>query len=259
MDAKGSLKPRQIRVHAEVEAENQRGSPSVIARLMGLEPLPQQPLQRSASESRVSKRFVDSFNFLDEKGAEDPRSARAKPAKAPPLVVRRKTFFDSGDFFPEPRHCGGRGHLDRVSKFSGFEAPPTDLETLKQLLEALRLKGLLHSSNKHHTRIGNRNLVFDNYHESPIKPAASGIRSRPGTRPGVSPPASPRRDQGSKGSVKSPPNRRRPTLKEQRRVSPLPWQPVQTRIEDERSICSTSPAEEEVKSRTILSSLYTEM
>ncbi|KAL1197601.1 Protein LONGIFOLIA 1 [Cardamine amara subsp. amara] len=226
VDAKGSLKARQIRAEAEAE----RGSPSVIARLMGLEALPsadpQQPLQRSASESRVSReyRFMDSFNFQnpqlrDEKcsaGGEDPavRSARAQPARAPPLgVVRRKSFFDSGDIFPEPRQC------------PGMEAPPTDLETLKQLLEALRLKGLLHSSNKQQSRIGNRNLVFDNYQ---VKP--SGIRSGAGVSPS-------RRDRGSKfrsrtteNSVKSP--IRIPTLKAEWRRP----EPVHTGIEDECSI-----------------------
>ncbi|CAE6082096.1 unnamed protein product [Arabidopsis arenosa] len=208
VDAKGCLKPRQIRSDAD---ENLRGSPSVIARLMGLEPL---PLQRSASESRVTRDYL--FDFQDDKGAEDPaafRSARAQPARAPPLVVRRKSFFDSGDFFPEPRQCGR--DLERVSKMSGVDdAPPTDLETLKQLLEALRLKGLLHSSHKHESR----NLVFD-HHQSPIKPIRSGLV---------------RRDRGSRGRGRISPsvNRRpRPTLKEQRRVAPLPWrrpEPLQT-------------------------------
>ncbi|EFH52981.1 hypothetical protein ARALYDRAFT_486851 [Arabidopsis lyrata subsp. lyrata] len=207
VDAKGCLKPRQIRPDAD---ENLRGSPSVIARLMGLEPL---PLQRSASESRVSRDYL--FDFQDDKGAEDP-AAFMKPARAPPLVVRRKSFFDS----PEPRQCGR--DLERVSKMSGFDdAPPTDLETLKQLLEALRLKGLLHSSHKHESR----NLVFD-HHQSPIKPIRSGLV---------------RRDRGTRGRGRNSPsvNRRpRPTLKEQRRVAPLPWrrpEPLQWRIEDQSS------------------------
>ncbi|CAA0388286.1 putative protein LONGIFOLIA [Arabidopsis thaliana] len=202
VDAKGCLKHRQIRADA-VEAENQRGSPSVIARLMGLEPFPQQPLQRSASESRVTRDYL--FDFHDDKGAaQDPapiRNARAHPTS----VVRRKSFFDSGDFFP------------RVSKMSGFDAPPTDLETLKQLLEALRLKGLLHSSSHKHQ---SRNLVFD--HHSPIKPV--------------------RRDRISPSVNRRRP---RPTLKEQRRVSSLPWrrpEPLQTRIEDQ----SSTLAEEEM-------------
>ncbi|XP_010512762.1 PREDICTED: uncharacterized protein LOC104788682 isoform X2 [Camelina sativa] len=185
LDAKGSLKPRPIPPDS---------SPSVIARLMGLEPLPPQlPLQRSASESRLSRDYTF-FDFHDVvKAPEDP----ARPTPPPPSsAVRRKPFFDSGDFFPP----------DRVSKISGFQAPPNDLETLKQLLQALRLKGLLHSSSSnkhHHTRIHNH--INDVSARSP-----SGFRSRP-----VTP------------SLKSPPKSNRtarPTLKEQRRVSPFPWQ-----------------------------------
>ncbi|XP_019092969.1 PREDICTED: uncharacterized protein LOC104753157 [Camelina sativa] len=187
LDAKGTLKPRPAPPDS---------SPSVIARLMGLEPLPQLPLQRSASESRLSRGYTF-FDFHDvNKAPEDP--------PPPSSAVRRKPFFDSGDFFPS----------DRASKIS---APPNDLETLKQLLQALRLKGLLHSSSSnkhHHTRIHNH--VND---VSARSPSHSAIRSRPRT-------PSPRRDQASKASVKSP-----TTLKEQRRVSPLPWQrpqPLQT-------------------------------
>ncbi|CAA7030436.1 unnamed protein product [Microthlaspi erraticum] len=194
VDAKGSLKPRQIRTEG--------GSPSVIARLMGLEALPaadsQQPLQRSASESRVSRdyRFVDTLSFREEEGPAEAefqvRSGRSKPARAPPpqkQLVRPKSFFDSADFFPEPRRCGG-------TKMS----PPSDLETLKQLLEALRLKGLLHSS------YSGRNLV----HESPIKAARPtfGIRSGAGESPSRA------RRRRSENSVKSPD--RRPS----RRVCP---------------------------------------
>ncbi|ESQ43728.1 hypothetical protein EUTSA_v10005863mg [Eutrema salsugineum] len=171
----------QIR-HAVTEEESV-GSPSVIARLMGLEALPScsHSLQRSASESRVSSReygFLDTFI-----SSQNPSSiARAPPSPAPQR--HRNSFLD---FFPRHK-CG-------------FEAPnTTDLETLKQLLEALRLKGLLHSST-------NRNLV----HQSPIKPPPFGIRSQ------LSPPSgSPRRSRRSTGenSVVKTPNRR-PTLKEQ--------------------------------------------
>ncbi|EOA25475.1 hypothetical protein CARUB_v10018814mg [Capsella rubella] len=203
LDAKGTLKPRQIRLDSD-PPQHDRASPSVIARLMGLDPLPQQqqPLQRSASESRLTRdyRFVDTFTFLDEKGPQDPA------ARPPPLPVRRKCFFDSGDFFP----------VDRVPKTTGS---PTDLETFKQLVEALRLKGLLHSSNKHQ------------HNKTPIhiKPA-SGIRSRPPSK-GPSPPKS---------------NRTRPTAtpKEQRRVSPLPWQrpqPLQTATPKEQRRVSPLP------------------
>uniref|UniRef100_A0A1J3GH42 Protein LONGIFOLIA 1 n=1 Tax=Noccaea caerulescens TaxID=107243 RepID=A0A1J3GH42_NOCCA len=221
VDAKGSLKPRQIRTEG--------GSPSVIARLMGLEALPtadsQQPLQRSASESRVSREY----RFVDFRDEEDPaefqvRSGRAQPARSPAPqrhVVRRKSFFDSADFFPEPRECG----VAKMSKID-LDAPTSDLETLKQLLEALRLKGLLHSSHKPQSGIGNRSLV----HESPIKPARPtfGIRSGAGE--------SPSRRRRSENS-----DNRRPSP----RASPLPWrkpEPVQTGNRTNRG----GPAIEEV-------------
>ncbi|CAN7095773.1 unnamed protein product [Brassica rapa subsp. narinosa] len=156
VDAKGSLKPRQI--HADVGS----GSPSVIARLMGLEALPdsqqQQPLQRSASESRVISRFVDRLNFQNQQssstqGVEEDHHSRKEPSKASstPVPLRRKSFFDTADFFPEPRQVMSRGS-------------ESDLETLKQLLEALRLKGLLHSCST------NRNVIVP---QSPIRSVPS--------------------------------------------------------------------------------------
>ncbi|KAF3574147.1 hypothetical protein F2Q69_00062547 [Brassica cretica] len=181
VDAKGSLKPRQI--HADVGS----GSPSVIARLMGLEALPdsqqQQPLQRSASESRVISRFVDRLNFQNPQsstqGAEEDHHSTKEPSKASstPVPLRRKSFFDTADFFPEPRQVMSRGS-------------ESDLETLKQLLEALRLKGLLHSSSS-----TNRNVIIS---QSPIRSVAS--------KPDLS------KAKRSENSVKTP--KRRPTLKD---------------------------------------------
>lgn len=181
VDAKGSLKPRQI--HADVGS----GSPSVIARLMGLEALPdsqqQQPLQRSASESRVISRFVDRLNFQNPQsstqGAEEDHHSTKEPSKASstPVPLRRKSFFDTADFFPEPRQVMSRGS-------------ESDLETLKQLLEALRLKGLLHSSSS-----TNRNVIIS---QSPIRSVAS--------KPDLS------KAKRSENSVKTP--NRRPTLKD---------------------------------------------
>lgn len=181
VDAKGSLKPRQI--HADVGS----GSPSVIARLMGLEALPdsqqQQPLQRSASESRVISRFVDRLNFQNPQsstqGAEEDHHSTKEPSKASstPVPLRRKSFFDTADFFPEPRQVMSRGS-------------ESDLETLKQLLEALRLKGLLHSSCS-----TNRNVIIS---QSPIRSVAS--------KPDLS------KAKRSENSVKTP--NRRPTLKD---------------------------------------------
>ncbi|KFK35496.1 hypothetical protein AALP_AA5G292200 [Arabis alpina] len=175
VDDKGSLKPRQR------EEDNQRGSPSVIARLMGLEePLPSaQPLQRSASESRV-RRFVDTFNFQNQESDVKGSSGQDPVVRRTPPQRRQKTFFDSEDFFPEARR---------------MSPPPSDLETLKQLLEALRLKGLLHSSNKQR-----RNQHGMGNHQSPP------IRSRSRAL-----------------------ERRRSPNRQQRRVSPLRPEPLQIR------------------------------
>ncbi|KAJ0246373.1 Zinc finger CCCH domain protein [Hirschfeldia incana] len=185
VDAKGSLKPRQI--HTDVGS----GSPSVIARLMGLEALPdsqQQPLQRSASESRVISRFVDSLNFQNTQstqGVEDHHSKREQPSRgsrpSTPVPLRRKSFFDTADFFPEPRQILSRGSSDADS----------DLETLKQLLEAHRLKGLLHS---------NRNVIIP-----PQSPPIRSVTYKRDLSKGKT-------RRTSENSVKTP--NKRPTLKE---------------------------------------------
>ncbi|KAL9395775.1 hypothetical protein Peur_010028 [Populus x canadensis] len=228
-DAKGSLKPREIRTNAAILSVNggennveqadyndkQRRSPSVIARLMGLEPLhdadPDQmkkpELRRSASESRASRelfqyRFIDGVNFqlkqtqqqnkqsnVSSKGAKDQklngrtvdpkaynvvRNARAEPARAQHRGIgQRKSFFDSADFFPEPKQTVSiYGEIEKRLRMRGIDEPSKDLETLKHILEALQLKGLLHS-NKPANQINQRNFVYE---ESPIvlmKPAKS--------------------------------------------------------------------------------------
>ncbi|OVA05365.1 protein of unknown function DUF4378 [Macleaya cordata] len=243
VDGKGSLYPREIRTNAAIfsatrcesfavatnseENDNQKRSPSVIARLMGLEALPdsgREPikkaeLRRSASESRVSRdlqyRYIDGNNFKpkqseplnsgtrDNAVVEDHRS-KARTPDSMELCVRkpkpeqqrapngcftaspwnnsqqqRKIFYDSQDFFPEPKQNGTLyGEIERRLKMRGIDEPEKDLETLKQILEALQLKGLLHSK-KPMERVGNRNFVFDrkfSSEESPIvimKPSRS--------------------------------------------------------------------------------------
>ena len=57
----------------------------------------------------------------------------------------------------------------------GIEEPSKDLETLKHVLEALQLKGLLHSKNAKN-QMGHQNFVYDRNGDSPIvvmKPARS--------------------------------------------------------------------------------------
>ncbi|PIN15900.1 hypothetical protein CDL12_11460 [Handroanthus impetiginosus] len=226
-DAKGGLHPKEIRTTSILSAPNRcnsiacdtsdgghNRSPSVIAKLMGLEPLPSSSgsepekkpeLRRSASESRVSKdffqsRFIpDASNFYPKQQTQshfadntqmdahyaDPRNhslqngKKTEPVKGlnrgclnstSPWGVpqQRKSFFDSGDIFPEPKQSiSVYGEFERRLKMRGIDEPSKDLETLKQILEALQLKGLLHSkpqlSQQHQVR--HRNFVYD---ESPI-------------------------------------------------------------------------------------------
>lgn len=273
VDAKGSLKPREIRTNTSFlsanrsdnteeaggeDTEKQRRSTSVIARLMGLEPLsnpdPEPPkkaeLRRSASESRVSKdqyRFIDGTNFQLKQSQPsntqinarqnqnytgrgertvngrqvDPkqftvRNVRGEPARAQQRGIgQKKCFFDSADFFPEPKQTVSiYGEIGKRLKMRGIEEPSKDLETLKQILEALQLKGLLHPKKPSSQATNLRNFIYD---ESPIvvmRPAAtnrqarvandlspSSFRSRTGPRRNLnfsgemSPAMSPRRDR----------------------------------------------------------------
>ncbi|XP_019055346.1 PREDICTED: protein LONGIFOLIA 1-like isoform X2 [Nelumbo nucifera] len=298
VDGKGSLYPREIRTNAAIFAatqfessaetaspednDKQRRSPSVIARLMGLEALPnsgreplkksdQPELRRSASESRVSRdllqyRFIDGNNFhlkqqfqtsfgvnvtsnviRDNAAPEDNKSNIRKPDSIDFCVrepkpepsrpssgglstsswktqQHRKSFFDTQDFFPEPKHTDSLyGEIEKRLKMRGIDEPAKDLETLKQILEALQLKGLLHSK-KPAEQIRHRNFIYDRKfyaEESPIvvmKPSKSPVsinrsgrtatesplsnfRSKPGVRRNLNlageslPPVRPRRDR----------------------------------------------------------------
>ncbi len=303
VDAKGSLKPREIRTNgaflsnrceeAAEESDNHRNSksPSVIARLMGLEPLQDSDpepvkkaeLRRSSSESRVSRdlfqyRFVDGNNFnfqLMRPANQNPNSqsnvssnvirenvacethrpvrnnVKNEAARTVSYrgMVQRKSFVDSADFFPErKRSVSIYGEIEKRLRMRGIEEPSQDLETLKHILEALQLKGLLHSK-KAASQMSHRNFVYDRNGESPIvvmKPARSpanragragndsppsSFRSRSGPRRNsneASPAVSPRRDRSemdrnvrhqargrnassptrSESSVKSPSRRR---------------------------------------------------
>ncbi|PON54416.1 Protein LONGIFOLIA [Parasponia andersonii] len=267
VDAKGSLYPREIKTNAAIISANRteipnaideddgdksRRSPSVIARLMGLEPLQRSDpepvkkaeLRRSASESRVSKdlyqhRFVDgntfqtkqsqqthfsvSSNVIGENGGNEDRSFRTgypkaytKPHELPKahkgmVMGLRKSYFDTADCYPEPKQTASSfyGEIEKRLKMRGIDEPSKDLETLKQILEALQLKGLLHPK-KPSTQIDYRNFVYDrsfSNDESPIvvmkparspsptsrssrmvgneSPPQSSYRSRPGSRRNV--------------------------------------------------------------------------
>ncbi|WCJ21612.1 Protein LONGIFOLIA 1 [Euphorbia peplus] len=311
-DARGSLKPKEMPTNASIlstddDGNKQRRSPSVIARLMGLEKLPEweneqttvktPELRRSASESRASRdprhyRFIDGINFqlkqshqnsissnviidgllrdqtgnsraVDPKKCNAVRNSRTEPARAPHRGIgQRKSFFDSADFFPEPKQTVSMfGEIEKRLRMRGIDEPSKDLEALKQILEALQLKGLLHSNNKQLKQTNQRNFVYDgsfSLDESPIvlmKPVRSGrcgydsasnFKARPAVRRESGDAMSPRRDRPdnrgrnlssptrSESSVKSP-NRRRPLTVEtqrsieQRRVSPVQSPKVSSR------------------------------
>ncbi|XP_043722190.1 protein LONGIFOLIA 2-like [Telopea speciosissima] len=265
-DGKGSLRPKEIRTNAAIlsatrcdgssevtvaeDNEKQRRSPSVIARLMGLEALPDSAgevpskaeLRRSASESRVSRdllhhRFTDGNNFQQKlqpfqtnSGSNAKRDNAAQEDNKPNLFFRtpdsvdfcirkrktepqkppsgglsasswksqqqRKSFFDSQDFFPEPKPRGSLyGEIEKRLKMRGIDEPEKDLEALKQILEALQLKGLLHSK-RPAEQIGHRNFVYDRIlygEESPIvvmKPSRSTVSTNRVGRTGTDSPTS---------------------------------------------------------------------
>lgn len=197
VDSKGSLRAKPD------NGPNAR-SPSVIARLMGLEQLPssegksspenvkEPKLRRSASESRVSKdlfhsRFVDGngngvqtkqqfqikTNLNDTSAVKDNVSSNNRNAyknKVNSQKVndssktnqwrspqQRRSFFDSTDFFPEPKQTPAS-----LPVYGDSGEQTNDLETLKNILEALQLKGLLHSKRPSPIRENNsRNFVYD--------------------------------------------------------------------------------------------------
>lgn len=227
VDAKGSLKPREVRTNASILSSKQcesngeeddaddndkRRSPSVIARLMGLEPLPDSnpepnrkvQLRRSASEARgrdlFQYRFIDgvdfplknsqqtnfrsggvSSNVVRENGvtqdrvmnrSEGFRKARAEPVKAPIRgMEQRKCFYDAADFFPERKqNVSIYGEIEKRLKLRGIDEPSKDLDTLKQILEALQLKGLLHNNTEKSPRqtYNNRRNIINQHEQSPI-------------------------------------------------------------------------------------------
>ncbi|CAN1291661.1 Protein LONGIFOLIA 2 [Linum perenne] len=258
VDAKGRLRPRELRTNAAINRQTKTGgqdlddnekrhnrSSSVIAKLMGLELLPkldpepaekQPELRRSASESRANRdlpqyRFIDGVNFQLKQSSQSQQNVqscntknntvrngaakkqlgiqkeynavrhsrvetatRQQPNRAI-AAGQRKSFYNSADFFPEPKHQQAisiYGEIEKRLRMRGIDEPSKDLETLKQILEALQLKGLLHSKKSQTKSQVNSRRSFE---DSPIvvmKPARSTSPvSRPAGRIGSdSPPAS---------------------------------------------------------------------
>ncbi|MED6106777.1 hypothetical protein PIB30_007807 [Stylosanthes scabra] len=186
VDAKGALHPRQIPTNSNnntqqlpvADLEKQRRSTSVIARLMGLdEPSqdsdPEPELRRSASESRLP-RDLNLNQFSDPK-AFAVRNAKAEPAARANINIRnrgavqRKSFYDAADIFPDTKQQSASiyAEIDRSLKMRLIHEPSKDLDTLKQILEAVQLKGLLHSRNYDTTINTHRNILFEG-DDSPI-------------------------------------------------------------------------------------------
>ncbi|KAG6429129.1 hypothetical protein SASPL_107168 [Salvia splendens] len=248
-DAKGSLHPKQIRTTEE------HRSPSVIARLMGLDQLPNSSdsnlpeLRRSASESRVSRDLFQSRLMAADSTTPYPKSPtpqslsthhnnaslnphythpRKQSVKKGDVSIGlsrggvnsvspwrapqpRKNFFD---VFPEPKqNISIYGEIEKRLRMRGVDEPSKDLETLKHILEALQLKGLLHSKPPQPNHVRHRNFIYD---DSPIvlmkptrpppsKPSkqVNGVRRNYSLSGETSPSPSPRRERNARSPTRS--------------------------------------------------------
>lgn len=282
VDAKGKLYPKEIPRNATVSTpsinsemdggEEKRRSTSVIARLMGLEPIPDtapEPvknaeLRRSASESRVSKdlsRFLDADSFQLKQSVQPklPKTAKREYAKKEKIASsvlgnrvdhlsrpwnspqQRKSYFDSEDFFPEPKQdVTIYNEIERKLRMRGIDEPCKDLETLKQILEAIQLKGLLHnrrpSDGRNYVYVEESPTVLTKHARSRAPPSSHSLNNRSVVRRNIIngresfPAASPRRElprntSSAKSSPNSSPVRRRPlSLETQRRGNEFPDQ-----------------------------------
>ncbi|KAJ1385532.1 hypothetical protein SESBI_41597 [Sesbania bispinosa] len=273
VDAKGGLHPREIPTKTTIPTENdgdkQRRSTSVIARLMGLEPLQDSDpesgakLRRSASESRVSRdlpqcRFLESKlnNFQLQPNSEHSNVAqesnvnvnvvsaamdnrlsngRASETGRGPIPLRqrgtmtqKKSFYDSADFFPEPKDTVSiYGVIEKRLRMRGINQPSQDLHTLKNILEALQLKGLLHSDKPNHSPIvvmkPTRSSGPLNRTGNDSPPPHSTLRSSPRARRSPSPSHTGETDRSirtqSRAKNSSPNRRRVPNVETHRKVS----------------------------------------
>ncbi|TYG62718.1 hypothetical protein ES288_D07G254300v1 [Gossypium darwinii] len=184
------------------------------------------PWKLSKDAPRLS---LDSRAIADATGSLKPWEIRTNQCKsnseengADDNNKQRKCFFDSADFFPEPKQTDSiYGEIEKRLKRRGIDEPAKDLETLKKILEALQLKGLLHNK-KPPNQTNKRNFVYE-HEQSPLpiikqvrSPASavrrigndsppSSNRSRPGPHRNLSidvpPVMSPRRDRlGNEGN-----------------------------------------------------------
>ncbi|KAL4200121.1 hypothetical protein AMTRI_Chr03g148090 [Amborella trichopoda] len=215
---KGGLEIRTVHVspNYKIDDGEQRRSPSVVARLMGLDAMPdsgaQVPvpsLRRSASETRARKDPTQmdgcygtlpksecwSIPIQPRKAPESPPETRrtmSSPPPPPPEIRRkipdtgRKPADEAAPWHVRNKKGGTceeiqfpYGEVERRLRLRGIDDPSRDLETLKHILEALRLKGLLHSGGRT-GRPSVLNFVTDR-RVSPEKPATetTGRKSLP--------------------------------------------------------------------------------
>ncbi|KAK8933431.1 hypothetical protein KSP39_PZI015417 [Platanthera zijinensis] len=259
-DAKGKLRSRESQTTPALfsgnqpdpsengeNQEKQRRSPSVVAKLMGLEVLPgacsREPpkkteLRRSSSESRVP-RDMSQFNFHESSPmtSEDlfspyhdysetmPLDTKLESRRPPLVSLHRKSFFDSQEFFREPKRVGSLyGEIEKRLRLRGIEEPAKDLETLKQILEALQLKGLLHSKPPEREDDGGRRPRTSAFNDhSPIvimKPAPKPSPRLQGSQHRTPPPRSISPSPESIPPTRSPRDRNLQSLSRQIPTSP---------------------------------------
>ncbi|XP_058770924.1 uncharacterized protein LOC131644441 [Vicia villosa] len=151
------------------------------------------------------------------------------------VMVQKKSFYDAADFFPEPKHnVSISEEIEKRLKMRGINQPSQDLDTLKHILEAMQLKGLLHSYKSNQSPIvlmkplrssrverGERFERFNRTgYDSP--PPHSSVRSNSPARRNLSPRLSGENDRAQVSSRNSSPNRRNanvPNMETRRRVS----------------------------------------
>ncbi|GAA0144703.1 hypothetical protein LIER_05081 [Lithospermum erythrorhizon] len=215
-DAKGNIQMKETRAdrlilqsNNDEETQTSRSSTSVIARLMGLEPISQAKcvkpteLRRCTSDSRFTRdlfqhRFIngddqsfpvdesqrslypiDRFpeNGKSELGRESKSLAQARKSSLP---VHRKNFFETEEAFPAPKESVSiYGEMEKRLKMRGIDEVTKDLDTLKQILEAWQLKGLLHSrTHEEEQLINHQNIVYDRniFEDSPNYSRGGGAR-----------------------------------------------------------------------------------
>ncbi|WJX18563.1 hypothetical protein P8452_08350 [Trifolium repens] len=178
--------------------------------------------------------YVNSYGTNDNRlwngrGSEGGKGSLPQKQSKGTIMVQKKSFYDSTDFFPEPKqNVSIYGEIEKRLKMRGINQPSQDLDTLKHILEALQLKGLLHSQRPNQSPIVlmkplRSSSRFDQFngrtgYDSP--PPHSSVRSSPRARRNLSPRLSGENDRAQVNSRNSSPNRRNvPNVETRRRIS----------------------------------------